>query len=93
MADAKGYVASAETVYRYPRAGDQAPPGGAKVLLLTIGGICVTGSWADDGRYLAWAPMPMRDKTRESLLAASPQPRQGAALAADEKTQERAGAG
>ena len=64
----KGYVASDDNSYRYPRAGDQPPPGGAKVLLLTVGGICVSGPWADDGRYLAWAPTPKRDKPKEGML-------------------------
>ena len=40
--DAKGYV-SGIAEYRYPAAGDPIPPGGAKVLLLTVGGVCVTG--------------------------------------------------
>lgn len=64
---AKGYVAGGDT-YRYPAAGDRRPPGGAKVLLLTRGGICVTGMWDDSGAYIGWAPMPRRDKTKEQLL-------------------------
>jgi hypothetical protein len=59
----KTYVAGTAE-YRYPGAGDPVPPGGAKVLLLTIGGVCVVGSW--DARYcVAWAPLPKRDKEKE----------------------------
>lgn len=54
--------------YQYPLAGDAKPPGGSKVLLLTQGHICVTGCWADDGRYLAWAPLPPRNKAKEQIV-------------------------
>lgn len=60
-------VTTDELRYRYPAAGDEPPPGGAHVLLLTRGGICVRGPWADDGRYLGWCPLPKRDKAKESL--------------------------
>lgn len=63
----KGYMAGGST-FQYPGAGDQPPPGGAKVLLLTIGGVCVTGPWSNDGRYLGWAPLPLRDKDKEARL-------------------------
>jgi hypothetical protein len=56
--------------YRYPGLGDPLPPGGSDVLLLTRGGICVRGPWTSDGRYMAWAPMPRRDKEREQQLRA-----------------------
>lgn len=65
----KDYLATTDLFYRYPGAGDEKPPGGAKVLLLTRGGICVTGPWSDDGRYLGWAPMPKRDQRKEEQLA------------------------
>ena len=64
----KGYLASDDNSYRYPGAGDERPAGGAKVLLLTKGGICVSGTWSDDGRYTAWAPMPKRNKEKEACL-------------------------
>lgn len=32
------------------------PPGGAKMLLLTPGGVCVIGTW--DSWCVAWAPLP-----------------------------------
>lgn len=65
-APAKDYVAADDVVYRYPGAGDPAPPSGAKVLLLTKHGICVTGPWHGDGRFLAWAPLPRRNDDKES---------------------------
>ena len=39
---------------------ERCPHGGAKVLLLTVHGICVTGSWYGNlGQYFqAWSPMP-----------------------------------
>lgn len=67
----KEYVAADDVSYRYPGAGDPRPPGGAKVLLLTVGGVCVTGSWSDDGRFLAWAPLPKRNKEKEKSLCSS----------------------
>lgn len=63
----KEYVAGGDS-FQYPQAGDPPPPGGAKVLLLTRGGICVQGPWSDDGRYLGWAPLPLRDKVKEATL-------------------------
>lgn len=54
--------------YRYPEAGDELPPGGAKVLLLTRHGICVTGHWTSDKRFLAWAPLPKRNRGKEALI-------------------------
>jgi len=66
-ATAKGYVAGGQP-FLYPKVGDPSPPGGAKVLLLTKGGICTTGAWSPDGRFLGWAPLPSRDKTKEGLL-------------------------
>lgn len=63
----KGYVAGGPA-YHYPAAGDERPAGGAKVLLLTVGGVCVTGQWSDDGRYLGWAPLPKRDVAKEERI-------------------------
>lgn len=63
----KEYVAGGAP-YLYPGAGDPRPPGGAKVQLLTKGGICVTGTWSDNGTYLGWAPLPKRDKEKEAKL-------------------------
>jgi hypothetical protein len=52
--------------FLYPHTGDPKPPGGAKVLLLTRGGVCITGPWQDDPFYLGWAPMPKRNKEKEA---------------------------
>jgi hypothetical protein len=60
------YIASAETLFRYPGAGDARPPGGAKVLLLTLGGVCVIGCWSEQS--VGWAPLPKRDKEKERRL-------------------------
>lgn len=41
-------------------------PTGRKLLLLTVAGVIVIGSW--DGHqpgYMAWAPLPDRDKQAE----------------------------
>jgi len=42
----------------------------SKMLVLTIGGMCVVGSWY--GRlgehFIAWSPMPKRDHVLESVL-------------------------
>lgn len=50
---------------------DIPPDKGAKVLLLTVGHVAVLGRW--EGRigefYLAWSPLPKRDKVREREIA------------------------
>jgi hypothetical protein len=45
---------------------------GAKMMLLTVGCVLVTGTWYGEvGEYfLAWAPMPKRDKVKEREIAA-----------------------
>jgi hypothetical protein len=47
---------SGEVFWRDPD--DEPPPRGTKLLLLTTGGITVTGDWRDDSNYKAWSPMP-----------------------------------
>lgn len=63
MTTAKSYVTAptSEWVYEKPQ------HGGAKCLLLTVGGIAVTGVWSGElgQHYLAWAALPKRDKARE----------------------------
>ena len=66
-ASAKGYLAGGAE-YFYPEDGDIPPPGGADVHLLTIGGICVRGTWSNDGRYLGWAPLPKANHEREARI-------------------------
>lgn len=61
------YVAG-DPEYLYPEAGDEPPPGGANVLLLTEGGICVRGQWRDGMGFLAWSRMPKRDKATEVVI-------------------------
>lgn len=63
----KEYVAGGPKFF-YPGAGDDKPPGGAKVLLLTIGGVCVVGAWQDNGFFIGWHPLPKRDKQKEATL-------------------------
>lgn len=55
-----------EVFWRY----EIAPDRGAKVLLLTVGGICVTGRWhgALGENFLAWSPMPKRNRDTERRL-------------------------
>jgi len=63
-----GPVTTDDLLYRYPAAGDEKPPGGRDVLLLTIGGICVRGAWVDSGRFIGWCPLPKRDKVKEEKI-------------------------
>jgi len=62
------YVAAVLTgwVYAKPKHGN------AKTLLLTIGGIAIVGSWTGEvgQSFLAWAPLPKRDKALEAELLA-----------------------
>lgn len=59
-------ITGTESTWRY----EVAPRGDAKVQLLTIGFVAVNGHWR--GKYgelfIAWAPMPRRDKKREAEL-------------------------
>lgn len=54
--------------YHYPEAGDPRPIPGAKVQLLTIGGIHTTGPWQDNGFYLGWLELPKRDMVKEDQI-------------------------
>lgn len=49
---------------------DDSAPRGRKVSLLTKGGVMVQGVWKGNlGEFfLAWQPLPKRDKVAESLL-------------------------
>lgn len=67
---AAGYAATKQVQYFYPGAGDQLPPPGAKVTLLTVGGIQVTGQWKDDGSFLGWYYLIGRDHDKETIAAA-----------------------
>lgn len=50
--------------YEVPKSTD------AKVLLLTIGRVAVTGNWYGPygQNFIAWAPLPRRDKEQEARL-------------------------
>ena len=61
------YIAG-DAVYRYPEAGDESAMPGAKVLILTQGGVCVIGTWGEDA--VAWAPLPKRNSTKEEQIRA-----------------------
>lgn len=68
MSDTQPYIAApaGEVYWRYeiPKRTD------SKVFLLTKGGIAVTGQWygALGEAFIAWAPMPKRDKAQEARL-------------------------
>ena len=53
--------------YLYPGAGDPEPYKGAKVQLLTEGGIHTSGPW-DNSFCVAWLPLPKRNKQKEDLI-------------------------
>jgi len=59
------YVAAEHTEWVYEK-----PKRGGKTLLLTIGGICLTGNWTGElGQYfMAWAPMLKRNKVLEAEI-------------------------
>ena len=44
------------------------PPRGAKLSLLTCGGVQVTGEWQEGYGYIAWAPLIKRNKWLEKSL-------------------------
>lgn len=53
--------------YLYPLAGDPEPRKGAKVQLLTIGGIHATGPW-DPTYAIGWLPLPKRNRSKEEFI-------------------------
>lgn len=55
--------------YMYPGLGDPVPDGGETVLLLTIGGACVTGTWKLDSGFIGWCRKPKRSRAKEDALA------------------------
>jgi len=50
--------------FLYPKAGDPRPPMTTKILLLTQGGICTTGTW-NNNWCMGWLPLPKRNMTKE----------------------------
>jgi hypothetical protein len=60
------YLAGGQEYY-YPFAGDEPAPKDTKVLLLTRGGMCITGFW-DDSWCMGWLPLPKRNKEKENAV-------------------------
>ena len=69
MRDSQTHIAAPPTGWRYEAPANR----GAKVQLLTVGGISTTGLWYGElGQYLlAWAPLLVRDKAREAEILAN----------------------
>lgn len=57
------YAVSSEVYWRYDTA-----PRGVKLFLLTIGGVAITGDWRDNSGFIAWHPLPKRNKELEERL-------------------------
>lgn len=53
--------------FLYPDAGDEAPSKGAKVNVLTIGGISTTSDW-DPSFCIGWYPLNNRDRKKEEIV-------------------------
>jgi hypothetical protein len=68
-------ISSSDTEYRYPAVGDPKPTSGTKVLVLTEGGICMATAWLDVPFFVAWAPVPKRNKEKEAEIARTHQAR------------------
>ena len=68
MGDQKYQAGTEGGEYLYPRAGDPKPLKGAKVQLLTVGGVHTTGPWDDNGFYIGWLPLPKRNKRKEQEI-------------------------
>lgn len=47
------------------------PPRGAKLFLLTQGGVATTGTWVDDGSFIAYHPIFRRDREYERSIGVS----------------------
>lgn len=55
-------AASGEPGWRDPAV--DKPPLGAKLLLLTSGGVAVIGDWRVDSNFVKWSPLPKRNSCR-----------------------------
>lgn len=68
MTEAKTHITAApgDIAWRYERPANT----GAKMMLLTVGRVAVLGTWFGDlgEAFIAWAPMPKRDKIKEVEL-------------------------
>ena len=56
-------IVSNTVKWRYDKA-----PIGAKLFLLTHGGVAVVGNWRDDGDFIGWHPLFDRDSEQEARL-------------------------
>jgi hypothetical protein len=65
----KDYVSAPDVKWIY----EKPQHAGAKMMLLTIGCVLVTGTWSGElgENYLAWAAMPKRDKQKEKEVIAA----------------------
>lgn len=60
MSDSKNLgAASGEVFWRDPA--KQPPPSGAKLLVLTSGGVAVISDWTDKSNFVAWSPLPKKN--------------------------------
>ena len=59
-------------LFRVPSAKTLAQRVGAKVQLLTIGGVRTNGPWRDDGSCLGWLPLPKRNMEKEDMTREKP---------------------
>jgi hypothetical protein len=78
---AKEYIAAHIVAWNY----EKPSHGGAKSLLLTIGGIAIVGIWSGEvgDSYLAWAPLPKRDKEQERRILEQMRPKRARKVASD----------
>lgn len=74
--------------FLYPHAGDPPAPENTKVLLLTRGGVCVTGHWHRDW-CLGWLPLPRRNMAKEDGVFARQVPGSGLPLSSEESLSNR----
>lgn len=51
---------------------ERCPHGGAKVLLLTVGNVCVVGQWYGELNqfFVAWSPMPKKGRPPSDIRQA-----------------------
>lgn len=63
------HASSDEAQWNYPKyPGDNQPPHGVKLQLLTKGGISTYGQWQDNAGFIAWAYLIKRDQRKEDWL-------------------------
>jgi hypothetical protein len=76
----------------YPDLGEPVPErSDAKVHLLAISGLCIQGHWTGDPFYIAWSPLPKRDRKKEALVAQARQAGAEAVRAAEARHTHNSG--